>query len=556
MKPSSLYFRIPLKVCSFLMVLTLVVLSCSKEDDSPPPVDNNGELVTSNGVNADDFERYKGALGMIVSARNVAKKGYKPVTAELTIQGSQGDYSQTIDIDPFSLMGKVQLEIEDLSDAAKEELVNGIPVTVNYKDATGATIFSNTISAVTFSSNPPPTSVNVAALADTPDSDDLFFGNLKYVMQGVDEDGNLSNLAFNLADYPNSDKDVATLGEVTDFNSIDDVFEYTIEVVNANANIIALKHDTSGRYLRVNDYDIVSEAALNALGALYAGATSIPSSASQNYYFEIIKEDDGVYKLRSLGRNSMVRFSDGFNYLYTSGSGNDNVVYLRPVATNANWSIENISASFVAPILPEPQTSFGANSTLTNCTSAGTLSQTIGFSLTEEYSNTIGWSESLSITTTNTVNVEVSATVGFEASFFGTGGNASATVSAGYQYSRAATESSSNFGEGTATVSETIFQERTVTVPPQSASLVYDVAQYYPNTKVQMAQRLRVRATNSSGVALSGDLIRALFRYSRFNGVVTQVGSDFIEVSLQGTMTLERILETQSSVQEVAPNCN
>ena len=555
MKSSKLNFIILLKAFSFLMVLTLIVLSCSNDDDSIPPVDNNGELLTSKGVDADDFVRYKGSLGMIVNARNVAKKGYKPVSAELTIKGSQGDYSQTIEIDPYSFMGKVQLEIEDLSDAAKAELVNGIPVTVNYKDATGATIFSNTISAVTFSSNPPPTSVNVAALADTPDSADLFFGNLKYVMQRVDDEGNLSNLAFNLTDFPLSNKDVATLSKVSNFNTINDVFEYTIEVINANANIIALKHDTSGRYLRVNDYDLPNENNLNIFGTIYAGATSIPSSGSQNYYFEIIKEDDGVYKLRSLGRNGIVRFFDGLNFLHTLGSGNEDVVYLRPVATNANWSIENISASFVAPILPEPQTSFGANSTLTNCTSGGTLSQTIGFSLTEEYSNTIGWSESLSITTTNTVGVEVSATVGFEASFFGTGGKASATVSASYQYSRSATESSSNFGESSATVSETIFQERTVTVPPLSASLVYDVAQYYPNTKVQIAQRLRVRATSSSGVALSGNLIRALFRYSRFNGVVTQVGSDFIEVSLQGTMTLERILETQSSVQEVEPNC-
>ena len=107
-------------------------------------------------------------------------------------------------------------------------------------------------------------------------------------MQRVDEDGNLSNLAFNLMDFPLSDKDVSTLSEISDFNTIDDVFEYTVEVVNANANIIALKHDTSGRYLRVNDYDFQFETALNALGALYAGATSIPSSASQNYYFEII----------------------------------------------------------------------------------------------------------------------------------------------------------------------------------------------------------------------------------------------------------------------------
>ncbi|WP_426430313.1 hypothetical protein ACPX19_12355 [Winogradskyella sp. HB-48] len=553
MKPSRLNVRISLKVCSFLMVLTLVALSCSKEDDTPPPVDNNGELVTSNGVNADDFERYKGALGMIVSARNVAKKGYKPVTANLTIQGSQGDYSQTIEIDPFSFMGKVQLEIEGLSDAAKEELVNGIPVTVDYKDATGATIFSNTISAVTFSSNPPPTSVNVAALADTPDSEDVFFGDLDYVLQRVDQEGNLTNLVFRVQEI--SGDDVIVLSGVEDFNMSNTNDEFRIDIISSNASetIVAFKHKSTGRYIEFGTTPSFPSSIVSSSIPLVLGATSIPSASAEDYHFKIQKYQDGVYRLRSIGFNDFVGFTGqdvvGLNLIESD-------LYIRPIATNANWSIENISASFVAPILPEPQTSFGANSTLTNCTSAGTLSQTIGFSLTEEYSNTIGWSESLSITTTNTVNVEVSATVGFEASFFGTGGNASATVSAGYQYSRAATESSSNFGEGTATVSETIFQERTVTVPPQSASLVYDVAQYYPNTKVQMAQRLRVRATNSSGVALSGELIRALFRYSRFNGVVTQVGSDFIEVSLQGTMTLERILETQSSVQEVEPNCN
>lgn len=552
MKTFKFHFRIPFKAIFLFVALMMVILSCSKDEDAPPPTDN-GELIASNGVNADDFERYQGALGMILNARNVAKKGYKPVSAELSIQGAQGNYSQTIDIDPFSFMGKVQLEVEDLSEAAKNELVNGIPVEVIYKDATGSTIFSNTISAVTFSSNPPPTSVNVTALDDTPDSEDVFFGDLDYVLQRVDEEGNLTDLVFRVQEI--SGDDVIVLSGVEDFNMSNTNDEFRIDIISSNSSetIVAFKHKSTGRYIEFGTTPSFPPSIVNSSIPLVLGATSIPSASAEDYYFKIQKYQDGVYRLRSIGYNNFVGFTFqdvvGLNFI-------DSDLYIRPIATNANWSIENISASFVAPILPEPQTSFGANSTLTNCTSAGGLSQTIGFSLTEEYSNTIGWSESLSITTTNTVSVETSATVEFEASFFGTGASTTGSVTAGYEYSRSATESSSNFAQGTSTVTETIFQERTVTVPPQSASLVYDVAQYYPNTKVQMAQRLRVRCTDDSGVAISGDVIRALFRYSRFNGVVTQVGSDFIEVSLQGTMTLERILETQSSVQEVEPNCN
>jgi len=387
MKTSKLYVRIPLKVTFLLLVVMIVALSCSKEDDSTPPGGNDGELVTSNGVNADDFERYQGALGMILSARNVAKKGYKPVTAELTIQGAQGDYSQTIDIDPFSFMGKVQLEIEDLSDAAKEELINGIPVTVNYKDATGATIFSNTISAVTFSSNPPPTSVNVASLDDTPDNEELFFGDLNYVLQRVDIEGNLNNLVFKVQEI--SGDDVIVLEEFDNSSNTNANDQFKIEIISSNATqtIIAFKHIATGKYIEFGVTPSFPPSSVTLSIPLVLGATTIPSSSAEDYYFKIQKYEDGVYRLRSVGFNNYV----GYTTYNTVGLNNiSSDLYFRPISTNANWSIENISASFVAPILPEPQTSFGANSTLTNCTSAGGLSQTIGFSLTEEYSNTIG----------------------------------------------------------------------------------------------------------------------------------------------------------------------
>ena len=37
MKTSKLYVRIPLKVTFLLLVVMIVALSCSKEDDSTPP---------------------------------------------------------------------------------------------------------------------------------------------------------------------------------------------------------------------------------------------------------------------------------------------------------------------------------------------------------------------------------------------------------------------------------------------------------------------------------------------------------------------------------------
>ena len=47
------------------------------------------------------------------------------------------------------------------------------------------------------------------------------------------------------------------------------------------------------------------------------------------------------------------------------------------------------------------------------------------------------------------------------------------------------------------TAEESLFSERTVTVPSGRASLVYDVFQFYPNTKVNFVQRLRVEGMDT-----------------------------------------------------------
>jgi len=86
--------------------------------------------------------------------------------------------------------------------------------------------------------------------------------------------------------------------------------------------------------------------------------------------------------------------------------------------------------------------------------------------------------------------------------------------------------------------------------------LGYQVIQFYPYTKVQIAQRLRIRVTNGSGANSNGINIVSQFRFSRIEGVITEIGTDFMEVNLLGTRTLDKVLVIQSTVQEVAPNCN
>lgn len=533
----------------------LLMISCSKEDDSPTPPPEDSELAESDGVTAEDFEIYEGALGLVYNARNIAKKGYAPTTADLVIIDSQGnDYSQTIDLDPYSFMGRVEIPVEDLSEEAKNELINGLPVGVVVKGDDGSTIFSNSISALSFQNNPEPTTINVSTLTETDENLTLNFNDAEYLFQRVEDDGDLTDNALR----NNSSQTGYTKLGTPDFQDPHS---------NYNMKLIPVGSDDSDVFLIQH---IASDDLLTAAGGFLAGFevaimpmwsddTSIASAMSNDdFHFKINRLENGVYTIERDGL-PVRKHSDtdklAFELAFGSTSGLD-VIYFRPIATDVNWQVETIATSFVAPILPKAQTSFGANSTLTNCTSGGGLSQTVGTTLEETYEDKIGWSESLSITTTNSIGVEATLSVGFGASFFGTGTDVNASVTASYDYSRSATESSSNFGERTVTNTETIFQSTEVTVPPNSASLVYQVIQFYPNTKVQIAQRLRIRATNGSGAAINGTNIASQFRFSRFDGVITEVGSDFVEVSLLGTLTLDKVLDTQSTVQEVEPNCN
>ena len=525
------------------MLFLVVSIGCSSDDsDGVDPV--NPELTEQgNAVSEDDFETYEGALGMIYSARNIAKKGYVPATATLSVRGSEVDYEEVIELDQTSFMGRIEFPLEGMSDAVRSELENGLPVDIDVKDESGQSIYTNSISAVSFASNPAPSEVNVFELEETAANRKLIFDNDQdYLIQLTDELGDVR---------PKALRSDGLLLEQDEINAGDIGSDHDFRVVelSPNSGVFLIQHVSSGNYLSsVNNV-------FTQFWAVLEDVTSSQARTNNRYHFRFVKETEGAYKIRSVRNSRLLRSVENL-FTFSSDFPTATPVYVRFISNSINWTVASNTTAFVAPILPKAQTSFGANSVLTNCTSAGGLSQTVGTNLTEVRTDKVGWSESLSITTTNTVGVSATVTAGFDASFFGTGGSYEASVSTNYQYERSVTENSSRFGESEKSTSENVFFERTVTVPPQSAALVYDVAQFYADTKIQIAQKLRLTATYRSGESVSGDVMATQLRFSRFDGVILFVGEDYLDVSLQGTMTLEKVLETQSKVQEVDPDCD
>ena len=222
---------------------------------------------------------------------------------------------------------------------------------------------------------------------------------------------------------------------------------------------------------------------------------------------------------------------------------------------NIDWSIEGIETQYLQPILPAARNGFSFNSTLVNC-GEGKLTQTVGNSKTVETVTTVGWQESISTMSSHTSSASLKLGLEVSGSFFGNGATYSAEVTGSYEYTTSSTTETQNWKEATGSTSETFFSQREVTVPPKTASLVYDAYQSYDNIKVNLVQRLRVRATDfNTGNNLSGDEIASQFHFNGFNGVITEIGPDYIEVTLRGVATMDKIFKSKSDVRSVPPNC-
>ena len=148
-----------------LIFLILFSISCTKEDTDPGTL-VNGKIETSPGVTEEELGKYAGDLGIVLDAASLSLKGYHPVKARVTINGSQSSISQTIDLDEHSLLGQIKIPIDKLTSEAEKELREGVETNIELLSNTGNVIATENFSKLSFKSNPDPVPFNADNLKD------------------------------------------------------------------------------------------------------------------------------------------------------------------------------------------------------------------------------------------------------------------------------------------------------------------------------------------------------------------------------------------------------
>ncbi len=327
--------------------------------------------------------------------------------------------------------------------------------------------------------------------------------------------------------------------------------QYLIYKFPNEENTFAIWSANSGRYLLTDSNDKTFR---------QSGAFSYPTGIANNtlharYRFIIKKESNGLYTINDMSGNPMRNYYNNGKRSWRTNISSS-IQYFRIIALDIQWETEVLDTKHLKPIFPSVDTSFGFNSTLRNCGS-GTLEQQVGIERVVETTYTSSISESIGLSARVTTSVEASVSATAEASFFGNGGSVTGEVTAGLEVSVEASSTTTLASEQSVTDTQTFFSNRTVTVPSGSASLVYDAYQTYSNVRVPYVKRFRLKGSHTdNSAALSGLEIATQLNITSFTGTTTNIGSDFVEITIRGDMYLDNIVDTQTEVRDVAANCD
>ena len=541
----------------FSIVFLLFALACSKDDSTNPPGKDDEVEVLPSTISTSEFETDEGEIGISISGRDIARKGYKPFTAVISIESTSTLEDQTIPFDELNNLANLSFKNEDMDDALESELKEGVPVQVTVLDENDAVLATQNFTKLSFRASPTEEEINSDGL------DDLYAEvslreDLKYYMQMVNKDNEVYGVPGSQR-YPDTGNLATDMRarETLDYAGDPDYFEnfttYRFAKIPNNEDYysISVHNNNDIHYLYMGGGILRIQSKAN----LVKNGVNTPVEDYPNYWFKIEKEGPGLFKIVPNGADNPLIHS-GANFVPAANSDPSNPLYFRILLFNIDWNIVAIDSKFMKPIMPPSGTNSAYNSTLRNC-SSGSLTQTVGETTTITTTQIAGWEETMSVSTTNTGSVSVTISHEAETKFFGTGGKTTGSVTGSYEYSKTRTETNTKSGSLSTEKSVQVSVSREVGVPPGTAIAVADIYQQYLNIKVPFVQRFRISGKyQEDNSELTGQEILTQFAFNSFTGVVTDVQANFIEVTVRGTTTIDKIIETSTESRDIPNACN
>jgi hypothetical protein len=520
----------------FLLLFIAVFANCNKDQSVDPIVDP--ELPSTN-ILVDD-----GTLGLVIDTRPIAKKGYQPATAEVAFSGSFSSYSQSIPVDPNTSVATLRLSSEELTDALKDQLSDGIAASIQILDNVSEILATYNDEVKVDNSNTP-LKINTDLPMIYPEL--VIDENTPYFLQAITDDPDANNKLFRIR-LDNAFEPGIDAITLKPFDQTQpDEYSFYFEAINDTLFHIKMELNNSGNpfYLR-----------MSGPGYYYSYYETNPANINVDHYKFVVKRDEnGLIKIKPLSGNPLGKRITGYDTQVAYASTADNYLPVRMVAANITWSVEDRGTEFNDPILPPAKLDFAYKSILKNCSPA-VLTETVGKSESQTKSYTVGTEESLELYSSHEARVDVTAGVETEVSLFGQSATASLEVSAGYTYTTSKTETTTNTWEETVEETIEISRVRDVEIPEFTSVEVFDAIQSIDNVKMPFVQKIRVRGYYDGTEALTGEDISSQLLANQFGGVITNIESDYVEISIRGTARINKFFETESQVNEILGECD
>ena len=519
---------------------TILCSSCNNDDDNNVTPDMRGP---SEKIVVD-----QGSLGIVIDTRPIAKKGYKPATAQVNFSGSFSSFSQTVEISGSTNVGTLKIPSADLTEQQMETLADGVQVSIEVSDATTSlSTFSDNVK-VDNSNSPVVIDTSLPAIFPEPNIQE----GVPYLIQVINPDLISHNQLFRLHIDRGQDPafDPIVLDGLNE-SVAREYYEFYFESAGGGAYYMKFQDP-----LNAQPYYYLE---MSGSGFLLTFYKTDPSQLNgDTFKFRVARDENGQLTLTPLSGNTLFEFDVSAvpeqPYTQLTYGTEDNYLPLRIVAANVEWEVEDRGTKYNAPILPPAKLDFAFRSILKNCSRAK-LTETVGRSESRTESFTMGTEESLELFSSQEFSVDVTAGVEAAANFFGSSVTASLEVSTGFSYTTSSTQTTTNTWEETVEETLEISRERQVEIPEFTAVEVYDAVQTLENVTMPFVKILRVRGKYDGTDALTGEEISTQLLANQFGGVVSEVASEYVEISIRGNVVIDKLFEVESSVTELQDAC-
>ena len=540
----------------FFTVLILFVTSCTYElipaiepeiiSDIPDGTSNNLKGISEETINNIPLDL--GEIGVSIDTRSLAVLGYKPTTVNLDITGELNSFSKKgIDVNIYTHVADFKLSRSDLSEEVIKGFSDGVEINVNVLDNDENILESSTISRLIINSTPRTIKIN------TDKSKILkplsLNANVPYFLQvasdtdfnflSIPRDGS-TDFVYYCDDYENNAQLCANQG--ANFHGYLGIHEGYRGANSFSFDEAEFYFEKTPTYAEDSSYYIKSGRTLGSLFAeidefndpdiarLLWSRDSIPDD--KYFFFEASDEfkgydlenkfvleqtNKGTIKIRILSSDKYLksRKLPAGNFSEFSTSTADDLEFII-ISADIKWEFNDLGTKYSPAIIPPTKMDFAFAQTIINC-SGSTGDYEVGVETVRTKSTEMSFEESLNLFSSSTESKSITVGAEVEGKIFGKGVKASfeGTLS---------NESTTEYGKTKETSEGITFEEqqtvsisRNITVPEYSAIEVIANA---------------------------------------FEGVISEIGSDFLVVSVRGNVKVTNYFEFSNNLNDLPGACN